>query len=470
MEPKSRKNNVDEKEGSGSAESSEDEHYHRRRRGLWAFGNPVVHWLLLCYVMSSVTTEQVIQDFTDSACPVSSLLPSGSPAKSPSALVSARSLFVACLYSEMRSSLLPGTKARACWRVCFVLLRRSHINIKMTDSRTVANHISTWVVDWLSLSPTPTHSSSLDDPLAWGSLPAHYYFHSRMTRWALGASDIMFTNPWAFLQVLSDGLLTIHPCQIDSFPPSFGWGRLSRPCEGKASTNLLWTLQSINSTRVVGWVARGSLYHIIIIITLSQVHLYAEGKVNQPDAYPTDEDGVAHLPRFKWGVYVVLVQSATWHIYSSDYRGRMVMESTVPPVIIPMWLTGFDRLMPQGRAFPYNYLPRPGAELSVTFGNPIPPDSIRQGLLPPSTMDAVREVHSSTVEQLPKIRSRVTSVIHDAVEDLGRSVSGKLLYPPRQGWIRVPSIMLGQIMYKNGRQQEQLHENSFSNDFRQPKH
>lgn len=111
MEPKSRKNNVDEKEGSGGAESSEDEHYHRRHRGLWAFGNPVVHWLSLCYVMSSVTTEQ---DFTDSACPVSSLLPSGSPAKSPSALVSARSLFVACLYSEMRSSLPPGTKARAC--------------------------------------------------------------------------------------------------------------------------------------------------------------------------------------------------------------------------------------------------------------------------------------------------------------------------------------------------------------------
>ena len=74
----------------------------------------MVHWLSLCYVMSSVTTEQVIQDFTDSACPVSSLLPSGSPAKSPSALVSARSLFVVCLYSEMRSSLLPGTKARAC--------------------------------------------------------------------------------------------------------------------------------------------------------------------------------------------------------------------------------------------------------------------------------------------------------------------------------------------------------------------
>jgi len=105
----------------------------------------------------------------------------------------------------------------------------------------------------------------------------------------------------------------------------------------------------------------------------------------------------------------------------------MVMESTIPPVIIPMWLTGFDQLMPLGRAFPYNYLPRPGAELSVTFGNPIPPNFINQGLL--STTGLITEAQNSTAEQS---RSRVTSVIQEAVEDLGRSISGKLLYSPRQ--------------------------------------
>jgi len=105
----------------------------------------------------------------------------------------------------------------------------------------------------------------------------------------------------------------------------------------------------------------------------------------------------------------------------------MVMESTIPPMIIPMWLTGFDQLMPLGRAFPYNYLPRPGAELSVTFGNPMPPDFIHQGLL--STTYMVTEAQNSTVEQS---RSRVTNMIQEAVENLGRSVSGKLLYSPRQ--------------------------------------
>jgi len=105
----------------------------------------------------------------------------------------------------------------------------------------------------------------------------------------------------------------------------------------------------------------------------------------------------------------------------------MVMESAIPPVIIPVWLTGFDQLMPLGRAFPCNYLPRPGAELSVTFGNPIPLDFIHQGLL--STTNMVTEAQNSMVKQS---RSWVTSIIQEAVEDLGRSVSGKLLHSPGQ--------------------------------------
>ncbi|KAH9036460.1 hypothetical protein EDB85DRAFT_2143039 [Lactarius pseudohatsudake] len=35
-----------------------------------------------------------------------------------------------------------------------------------------------------------------DDPLTWGILPARMYLQSHMTWWTLGASDIMFTNPY----------------------------------------------------------------------------------------------------------------------------------------------------------------------------------------------------------------------------------------------------------------------------------
>ena len=36
---------------------------------------------------------------------------------------------------------------------------------------------------------------SLDDPVIWGVLPTRYYFSTKTTRWVLGASEIMFTNP-----------------------------------------------------------------------------------------------------------------------------------------------------------------------------------------------------------------------------------------------------------------------------------
>jgi monolysocardiolipin acyltransferase len=36
----------------------------------------------------------------------------------------------------------------------------------------------------------------LDDPITWGVLPARLHWSSRTTRWTLGASDIMFTNPY----------------------------------------------------------------------------------------------------------------------------------------------------------------------------------------------------------------------------------------------------------------------------------
>lgn len=39
------------------------------------------------------------------------------------------------------------------------------------------------------------NENRLDDPTTWGILPAKFYFDPRMTRWALGASEIMFTNP-----------------------------------------------------------------------------------------------------------------------------------------------------------------------------------------------------------------------------------------------------------------------------------
>lgn len=163
------------------------------------------------------------------------------------------------------------------------------------------------------------------------------------------------------------------------------------------------------------------------------VHLFGEGKVNQPPNYPRAH-GIARLPRFKWGV------------------GRILMEAAVPPLIIPMWLTGFDRLMPEHRAFPYKYFPKLGIRLGVTFGDPIPVEEIitalnahsyvlpvTEGSLqsklsdklhPGAYADPMAGRFASGCEkkrQIDVVRSDVTAIIQQAVEALGRQVSGNLL-------------------------------------------
>jgi monolysocardiolipin acyltransferase len=93
------------------------------------------------------------------------------------------------------------------------------------------------------------------------------------------------------------------------------------------------------------------------------------------------------------------------------------MEASTLPVIVPMWLSGFDALMPEGRSFPYNYLPRPGKHLSVTFGEP----------LDPRELEALRASAGYTDTEIAQTRIAVTAAVHRAVEALGRSVSGNLL-------------------------------------------
>ncbi|KAF9482019.1 hypothetical protein BDN70DRAFT_854183 [Pholiota conissans] len=216
------------------------------------------------------------------------------------------------------------------------------------------------------------HISTLDDPVVWGVLPVHYYLRSRTTRWALGASDIMFTNP--------------------IFSTFFSLGQTLETFRGQgihqAAVNT--AIQKVNEG---GW-----------------VHLYGEGKVNQPMTYPLDKHGQAHLPRFKWGV------------------GRILMEAKTPPMVIPMWLTGFDKLMPEGRPFPYKYLPRIGARLSVTFGDPVSEDEIAEAL---NITRTPRQQHGADVavdaHYTALVRKKVTAILHRDVEALGKSISGKLL-------------------------------------------
>ncbi|KAG2119087.1 acyltransferase-domain-containing protein [Suillus discolor] len=231
------------------------------------------------------------------------------------------------------------------------------------------------------------HISTLDDPLAWGTLPIELYLKSNTTRWSLGASEIMFTNPL--------------------FSAFFRKGQVLETFRGKGifQPSVDIAIKRLNEGH---W-----------------VHLFGEGKINQPPDYPRT-NGVARLPRFKWGV------------------GRILMETAVPPLIIPMWLTGFDKLMPEHRSFPYKYFPRLGVRLGVAFGDPIPVEEITAALsarsyVPLVTEDGTNSKLSNELypggcvgrtahkRHMDVARSDVTATIQRAVEALGRRVSGDLL-------------------------------------------
>jgi len=126
------------------------------------------------------------------------------------------------------------------------------------------------------------------------------------------------------------------------------------------------------------------------------------------------------------------------------------METNIPPVVIPMWITGFDELMPEGRPFPYKYIPRMGARLTVSFGQPIRAEEIRQsigvaehhldvdstaiadgtdklaGWLGREAKQKHREGSARPSDEkkiTSVIRQRLTAIVQRDVEALGRSIS-----------------------------------------------
>ncbi|KAI0048162.1 acyltransferase-domain-containing protein [Auriscalpium vulgare] len=227
------------------------------------------------------------------------------------------------------------------------------------------------------------HVSVLDDPMTWGVMPARTYLSTHLTRWSLGASDIMFTNPSSV------------------FSAFFRTGQVLETFRGKGVYQ-----PAVDSA-------------IEKLSSGSWIHLFGEGKVCQPDTYEV-EKGVARLIRFKWGV------------------GRILIETPRPPIVIPVWITGFEDLMPEGRKWPYKYFPRLGTKLSVTFGDPIPPEHVLSALkretpLPANTSGKwippglVRSDEGAEGEENRRIRVKVTAIIQRAVEALGRQVSGDLL-------------------------------------------
>ncbi|EJD38157.1 acyltransferase-domain-containing protein [Auricularia subglabra TFB-10046 SS5] len=210
------------------------------------------------------------------------------------------------------------------------------------------------------------HVSVLDDPLMWGVLPAQSYFDSRRMRWTLGASDILFTRP-----ILS---------------AFFRSGQVVETFRGSG-------IRQAAIDNAVKQLDRGDW-----------IHLFPEGKVNQILS------AQAQLLRFKWGI------------------GRMLMDTERTPVVIPMWLTGFDQVMPEKRSFP-RFLPRIRKDITITFGEPTTLAKRLDDVLVPW-----RATHHGKVlpeDHAEEIRHRVqvTRIVQEEVEKLGYTVLSGAPFP-----------------------------------------
>ena len=150
------------------------------------------------------------------------------------------------------------------------------------------------------------HISVLDEPTIWGTLPASTFRNPDTVRWTLGASDVMFTNP----------LLSRFFRNGQCIETLRGGGIYQRAID-----------ESIDKLGEAKW-----------------IHLFPEGYVNVSTS--------TRLRRFKWGI------------------ARMLLEAKTMPVVVPIWITGFDHMMPEPRDKP-KWLPRFGHDVTINFGEPI---------------------------------------------------------------------------------------------------
>jgi len=104
--------------------------------------------------------------------------------------------------------------------------------------------------------------------------------------------------------------------------------------------------------------------------------------------------------------------------------GRILTEVESAPTIVPVWIKGFEMIMPENRGFP-RYMPRRGAEIEIHFGDPA---SLRADvILLRKQWDHKCPVgrKSANLDEpaLCALRERLTSRVQKEMELLGRRVT-----------------------------------------------
>lgn len=172
------------------------------------------------------------------------------------------------------------------------------------------------------------------------------------------------------------------------------------------------------------------------------MHIFPEGAVNLSHS--------TMMRRFKWGI------------------SRLVLEAPVTPIVLPIWLTGFDQIMPEPRMHP-RWVPRLGADISVSFGKPVPQGTLQMYAdlytqmkhahhddvpvaLPPIAEsvpshhlypEAPSKLREQDSEAYATIRSRLAAVLREELAKLGEDTRKRQGLGPGEGQLAHRPDMVG---------------------------
>ncbi|KAL2820893.1 hypothetical protein BDW59DRAFT_181339 [Aspergillus cavernicola] len=259
------------------------------------------------------------------------------------------------------------------------------------------------------------HISVMDDPLMWGFLPLKYNFglSSSNRRWGLASHDICYQTRSAHSQYggIAQPAVT-QAIRLLSKGPFPAEPHLALP------ERQSWSLQNVCvdpfSDLPTAYTTNGEDSHLAPSAyscnSFSWVHIFPEGKIHQAPSKT--------MRYFKWGV------------------ARLILEASECPDVVPLWLEGFDQVMHESREFP-RFLPRPGKEVSVTFGQKVDTDAVfgemrsrwqklkaKAELASPETCDLPLGALNDELlygTEAVELRKEVTKKVRDLVLDVRRS-------------------------------------------------
>lgn len=182
------------------------------------------------------------------------------------------------------------------------------------------------------------HMSMIDDPTVWATFPFTFYTSLDRVRWCLGANNICFSNPiLGYFFSLGKVLSTQR----------FGAGPFQKSID--ASIRLMSTDDKLLRDRDPNYKLP------FVPSNPAWVHIYPEGFVLQ--LKPPYNNSMRY---FKWGV------------------ARVILESTVPPIVVPIFTTGFENIASEeAKGILRQLTPRNlGSSVKVTIGSEMSDDII----------------------------------------------------------------------------------------------